>query len=809
MFIIFAVIVINISAETYWVGQTPEYQFQTIQAAINVCNNADSIRVMPGTYRENLDFNSKNIFLTSLYPITEDTTMINTTKIIGLPCNPAINIVESAYFEVNGFTITNNENNTSNYHLALNGGIFIFNSFGKIKNNKIYNCISSIAGGGISVNAEDGKPSTVFLENNNIFKCFSYTNGGGLYISRNSEVTFSQRKKNSIYLNHAPFGRDISFSSPNSNHYIYLDKFTKDLNSVDQFFIQEIYVFDEDPVIITLDINQGMLPTINHDLYVAPWGDDTNDGLSPDSPLQTIEWACSIIASDSLSPKTIHLGEGTYSRSQNNQIFPFCLPSWTNLIGSGMESTILDNENNTILMTCINEKSTNEISDFSLINGGYHQGTFSPLHALSRNIILRNLTFKNNNLFFSGPVLCKQKYAFLSNIIVKDCHSTEYAYGLYTSRIDNLYLDNYIINNMTTESQSDSYTGFFAVRPNNMNINNLSIANCNGFNNHLMQIKREFVESFQNVDPNIFNNVLIYNNNCKPTFLDSVNVCMGDYYGQMIFNNWTVANNQGAEYVLYLSDQGAKINNSIFYNPLTPYELMVGYYTLPDVPTDLNNSLLYGGMNRIKNYITPYDLSVSNMLTNSPFFEGQINSSLSQKNNEYYKLSALSPCINAGTPDTTGLFLPSKDIAGNQRIWDGIIDMGCFEYRTPSSSDDDITPITDCITLNHYPNPLYLSKIPAANIKIQYPSTKENKVNIEIFNIKGQKINSIKCSKSDVEFKKSTGLTDKSNNNQIRSYSAIWSLRDQKNNLVPSGIYIYRAIVDGKCVKNNKMLILK
>jgi hypothetical protein len=57
-----------------------------------------------------------------------------------------------------------------------------------------------------------------------------------------------------------------------------------------------------------------------------------------------------------------------------------------------------------------------------------------------------------------------------------------------------------------------------------------------------------------------------------------------------------------------------------------------------------------------------------------------------------YQLTEGSPCIDAGTPDTTGLFLPPWDLLYNQRIWDGngygdaIIDMGCYEYGSSYAS---------------------------------------------------------------------------------------------------------------------------
>ncbi|NML23569.1 T9SS type A sorting domain-containing protein [Pseudoflavitalea sp. G-6-1-2] len=44
--------------------------------------------------------------------------------------------------------------------------------------------------------------------------------------------------------------------------------------------------------------------------------------------------------------------------------------------------------------------------------------------------------------------------------------------------------------------------------------------------------------------------------------------------------------------------------------------------------------------------------------------------------------NATSPCINAGTPDTTGLFLGDTDIAGNPRILGTAIDIGAYERNS-------------------------------------------------------------------------------------------------------------------------------
>ncbi len=72
-------------------------------------------------------------------------------------------------------------------------------------------------------------------------------------------------------------------------------------------------------------------------------------------------------------------------------------------------------------------------------------------------------------------------------------------------------------------------------------------------------------------------------------------------------------------------------------------------------------------------YPINYDLNYENNINNEPLF-------LNPDNGDFYLLDN-SPCINAGTPDTTELNLPECDLGGNPRIFEDIIDMGCYEYQ--------------------------------------------------------------------------------------------------------------------------------
>jgi hypothetical protein len=94
-----------------------------------------------------------------------------------------------------------------------------------------------------------------------------------------------------------------------------------------------------------------------------------------------------------------------------------------------------------------------------------------------------------------------------------------------------------------------------------------------------------------------------------------------------------------------------------------------------------------------------------------------------------WSLQEASPCINAGIPDTAGLGLPALDLAGNQRIRGGRIDMGAYEFALPNS----IHEVRNTISIDVYPNPV----IHELTVKVQQKSE------IEILNINGQIIKTI------------------------------------------------------------------
>jgi len=159
-----------------------------------------------------------------------------------------------------------------------------------------------------------------------------------------------------------------------------------------------------------------------------------------------------------------------------------------------------------------------------------------------------------------------------------------------------------------------------------------------------------------------------------------------------------------------------------------------------------------------------------------------------------------SPCIDAGDPDTLSLNLPPYDIIGNQRIWDGdgngtaIIDMGAYEYGAlPYDIEENVVVITPGVHLyQNYPNPFNPAGAGRSpETTISYQLSESSSVSLLIYNIKGQLVKTLV---NDVI--------------PAGEHSIIWDGKNQKNQPVASGIYLYRLKTDN-LTRTRKMTLMK
>ncbi len=179
--------------------------YETIGEAISAANHGDEIIVAEGVYNENINFNGKNIKLTSSDPTNDE--VVANTIITGLGNGPVVRIDsgEGEQAVLTGFTITG-----GNYDHG--GGINIGPQVSLTSPTITYNVFEgnqSNYGGAIYAHQ-----SRAVIENN-IFRNNSANNGGGaIYTSSNGDIII---RNNTFDSNHGGnFGGAINvvLSSP-------------------------------------------------------------------------------------------------------------------------------------------------------------------------------------------------------------------------------------------------------------------------------------------------------------------------------------------------------------------------------------------------------------------------------------------------------------------------------------------------------------------------------------------------------------------------------------------------------------------
>jgi len=150
-----------------------------------------------------------------------------------------------------------------------------------------------------------------------------------------------------------------------------------------------------------------------------------------------------------------------------------------------------------------------------------------------------------------------------------------------------------------------------------------------------------------------------------------------------------------------------------------------------------------------------------------------------------FMLQDLSPCVNAGIPDTTGLNLPEFDLAGNPRVYGGRIDMGAYENQNVVvGANENSIPLITKLNQN-YPNPFN------PTTTINYYLKENSKLSINIYNIKGQKVNTLV-----------------NNNLDSGNHTVIWNGKDNNSKSVSSGIYFYKMKTEN-FEQTKKMILIK
>ena len=774
-------------------------QYTSIQEAVDASANGDVVLVYPGRYIENINLMGQSISLASLYSTDPVPSYIENTIIDG-NLGTCVRVINGETITLNGFTLVNNENGYYGSPINPGGGLFVRNNSSAIVSNCIIrNCIAQ-SGGGITV----GNHSNLSLSNVKIFKNQALTIGGGIAFDESDALTFDPVALCSVYNNSATIGMDFSFTfhyETQNSYNIYLLRGSSILSEPDGYFVGVRNCN------VTLDIQEGYITHIDSDLYVSPNGDDANTGLSAESPMQSIVHAMQRIASNPTNPRTIYLAEGTYSNSDNNQLFPAGVKSHVRVIGAGMDDTVIDCE---FLRTAWGAWYADdiEIAKMKIVNcrSSY---TFPLGVYYGSDIYLHDLKFENN----WGANITGMAIGYCENIIIENIIAgyTTYDNDLMTIKsheCDDLLVNNiFSVNNTITDWESNGLGLYLGscdlVLRNSIIANNTAQDAWPFFYTNIYPGFEDF-----NLD---MSNVLIINNTVSNGSWVSNPIYMQNRFQPMQINNCTIANNN-ANASLTSVIGGADIRNLVSYNPGTPYELYLMNYissTGMSYSASVSNSLFRTGTigSSLPDLVTLTD----NIMDSNPLFLGTVDTNLSIDQPEYYQLSSGSPCINTGTADTTGLNLPPMDLAGNYRIWDGRIDMGCYEYgSTPYVGIDDpeLPSPPEGFRISAYPNPL-LNTSRAAGVFIEFtlPRKPASLPVAEVFNIRGQKVKTIRLTESYNGLVHKAGLSqDVKQDGEF--YSTVWNGKDDNNRPLASGTYIVKVRAD-QMVATTKITIIK
>ncbi len=734
-------------ANTLTVKQDSSGDYTIIQDAMDAANTGDTVLVWPGTYYENINFNGKSLTLASLVLTTGDDIYKYSTIIDGNKNGSCIDIEDANNVMVYGFTIQNGKGDNDG-----GGGLHIFSSTVQVLNCIIKDNLSLGSGSGIYCAFD----SEIYLSGNSIFNNHAYEKGGGVMVAVDSDITFDSINRNSIFLNFASRGSDFNKTTINSLT-IYLD--TGTVSQPDRYLFYSSdggggYVDD-----LTINIQNAKLTPVDNDLYVNPFtGSNNNSGLSWDEPLQTIAFAYAKIAIDSTDKNNIHLANGLYSDTINDEKFPLNIRQFTSVIGQSRDGVILDGNRNTYLY-----KGNNNITDFS-ISGMTLQGGPIPSYESfeSRKQLVR--LYEGNDRFVLDSIVFRDSYALSAlgiltyyqadSSIVKNCefYGNKGGQSIRTAHTNKTYtLSNLIVhNNMPDYDEPESPMGTAFITG----------GNGRGIIQNSLFYENEAATISAWTYPNLY---LV---NCTFT-------------GNSIIEPWTS---------IVVLDADMHIYNCISYNEGDDPIAIGRPEPQKEIISHLNiyNSLIEGGEGNI--FIDPlcdgdtwckvhYD---ETNIDADPVFLGMWG--------HPYQIADGSPCIDAGTlanlPDF--IELPEFDLAGNPRIVGDSIDMGAYEWNSTVGIDKyQYQPIK-----NEKPKLLHAAPNPfnhQTTISAQWDFT--GHVQIEIYNNSGLRVKILK-----------SGTSGRG------SIQTRWDGKDGNGNILPAGVYHVVMFWDGKEIEGIKVV---
>jgi hypothetical protein len=773
-------------ASTLRVALDGSQPYGSIQAAINDSSHADSVVVYPGRYLENVLFGGKNITLCSLEATTNDSSYIGSTIIDGNHSGSCVRFYHQEQGAVlRGFTLEHGRGfpfGAQNYYHG--GGIFAYSGCNvALINCDIRNNIASLGGGLFAYKA------SLFLSGLRIHHNQTAAAGAGISLNGTTtsfpNITFDPINRCSIYENHGSKPCDLNVIDLRADLDIYLDLVT--VPAPGDFYIGRHANFDQTQGYAdTIHYQRAFREEINQDLYVSPTGDNELSGLSPAAAWRNIAKAINYIASDSLNPKTVHLLPGIYENT-DQYLCPIPLKSHVNVIGGGPENTIFKFVNciQGIPHPVISSYKVQDVNigDFCITSDTNDEIRPVLLSTLSDNVTVSRLTIRDLSVSRQGSILINMTETIsLNKIIVKNIIAVEVG-GIQAIPWKRGSITDCEFSNIRSTIGSTETALFDFWFTESLKLQNCIFRDFYGARDQtVFHVSSYFFRADAPVDVNI-DNCLFSNLQSLDEF--AIHFMNGNVDRYRVTNCSFIDNSAIYAAISVMGD--IEFRNNIFYNRSCDYEIVAVAHphSVPVTNLYLDYNNIRGGAGGI--HYSPYETNLNygpNNISAPPMF-----SSLHHESPRYAQLAEGSPCINSATPDTTGLGLLPYDLAGNYRVWDGRIDMGCYEYDAISyvSVTDlfDVLPPSGLV-LSTYPNPF------AGQVNIRYNLEKASGVKLQVYNLRGQLLKTI--------------ISDRQSKGE---QLAVWEGTDDAGRQLASGIYFLRTSIDGKPQRPQRLILAK
>ena len=388
--------------------------------------------------------------------------------------------------------------------------------------------------------------------------------------------------------------------------------------------------------------------------------------------------------------------------------------------------------------------------------------------------------------YVGGGIVIENSSAKILNNIISNNDMAYHGGGIYINNSVNVLIENNSIDsNMVNSGYGVSFgAGIHIDSSYYITIRNNSI--CNNYNNFgygggIYLSRSDHIKILNN---NISNNINRRNGGGIYT-ISSSDISI---IGNLLYNNHARSVGGG---IYYEDSEILMANNSICFNKadnLSNFGKGGGIYCLNSNPV-IHNTILFSNT-----AVTSGDQVYLDANSDPDFFYSNIEGGLSAfgladtvvynglyENNietdpqfmlsgdHPYNLEIISPCINAGNPDTIGLNIPEFDLAGNIRIVQDTIDIGAYECQFTSN-----------IAYSYKSNDILIFPNPAKDkLTIRIPETQFQKAWATLTDVKGNLI-----LKFQIE-------------NPIEEYDL---------SSLPRGIYIMK-IVSGKLIRTEKIIL--